>query len=286
MLARRRMTFQLTPLLDLLLIVIFAQFMDVDQQSQEDAATRDEAVSQAESEAEQQLLKASAAEESACDADPAREEMQADLETERKRFQEELERMELQQQEVGELVSRLFRVPEKTVDEAIKAIESAAKTAPLQNPISDERLEKIRSSFDQIAKTRGREAVQHVLAFDEMTRHLEIWELDVNRLGQVVFKANGKEFEFRFRDAEGVNSQQAETNFNNRVFNAYKSLTPHGKSIVLILVRFDRKISFFYLRPMMRVLPKLVERLQQDSFGKTRYEFAVLGGLGFSSSSK
>ena len=31
---RRRMTFQLTPLLDLLLIVIFAQFMEVQQQAE------------------------------------------------------------------------------------------------------------------------------------------------------------------------------------------------------------------------------------------------------------
>lgn len=282
-LLKRRMTFQLTPLLDLLLIVIFAQFLDVDQKSQADAQSLDSAESRAKSVEERAEL-----------AIKARDDLAKELEAERKRFDEQLAQMERQQKEFGDLVSRLFRIPKDTVDEAIKAIESAVRTASVQEPLTAEKLTQVREQFDRIAETQGREAVQHILTFEEMTRRLEIWELNVDQLGQVVFKTGTKTFPpFEFRPTDegapkgrGVDAAAALANFSNGVYDRYKRLTPHGKSIVLILVRFDRKIRYYHLRPMMEALPKLLERLQRESLGATRYEYAIMGDLGFSSSSE
>lgn len=281
-LLKRRMTFQLTPLLDLLLIVIFAQFLDVDQKSQADA----QAVDSAESRANSVEQRAAEAESKADRAQTARDDLAKQLEAERKRFDEQLEHMERQQEQFGDLVNRLFRVPKETVDEAIKAVEAASTRAGVRKPVTEEQIARIRNEFDRLAKTRGRETLQHALTFEQMTRRLEIWRINLERDGRVSFTTSNKKFPpFRFRDGDpndpdgGEDAATAEANFSNGIYDRYKTLAPHGKSIVLVLFQCDRKISYFYYRPLTQALPRLIERLQRDSQGSTRYEMAIMGDI-------
>lgn len=269
----RRMTFQLTPLLDLLLIVIFAQFMEVDQ-----------AAEQTESRAVQQTLQVEHAAQTQLTA--LRQQLEeagnraSQLEAERDAIEAQARQLEGQQEQFGDLVRELFQVPQSTIDETVKTLKAAAAAASLPQPLPESRIKELHAAFQKMAAQKKREAVRHVLVHQEMTKHLDLWEVHIDRVGHVTFKAGTETFNFTFRDKDSDDAKEAEANFVNRVYASYKSLKPHGKSIVILLVTFDRKISYFYLRPVLRSLPQLTDRMQRDSLGSTRYEFAVMGDLG------
>ncbi|MDA1015046.1 MAG: hypothetical protein O3A00_11425 [Planctomycetota bacterium] len=272
-LAGRRMTFQLTPLLDLLLIVIFAQFMEVDQ-----------AAEQTQSEAKQQTLDAVAVREKLAKLSTELVQVTArakTAESERAEIEQQAKNLEQQQQQFGDLVGELFQVPEATVNKTIKTLDTAtAAAASLANPLPKPKVQELREAFRQMAAHRGRDAVRHVLVHHQMAKRLELWEIYIDRVGRVRFQAGDKTFNFQFRDDDSDSQDETEAKFIKRVYTSYQSLKPHGKSVVILLVTFDRKISYLYLRPILRALPQITDRMQRDSLGSAHYEFAVMGDLG------
>ena len=122
---RRRLTMQLTPLLDLLLIVIFAQFMDVRER---EATTVDEAKQAVELrfQAEAELADLQSTHERAVDALNQAAQLVAQLRSQNQeleqnsdQLQSEVERAVAQQRLLGELVSQLFHIPGDTIAEVL-----------------------------------------------------------------------------------------------------------------------------------------------------------------------
>jgi septal ring factor EnvC (AmiA/AmiB activator) len=120
MFAKKKLTFQLTPLLDLLLIVIFAQYMEVQQTSaraeQEIARRADEqtaAALKAQMEAERRLA----------ELQGQRQSLQGQLEDQLADLSEEMQDVLNQRKDLADFVARLFQIPKEVLERALAATE-------------------------------------------------------------------------------------------------------------------------------------------------------------------
>ncbi|MEX0715699.1 MAG: hypothetical protein WD066_03895 [Planctomycetaceae bacterium] len=271
MIFRQRLSFRLTPLLDLLLIVIFAQYLEVEQTATE---ARESVIRDAGFDIEefrrtdwQSVLR---------DADEARAQVaelerqldelrQLDDEERRAQAMRELElraaldRALAQQAEIGELVGELFRAPAGVVEEALVARNLPGRTA--------EEIERLRRMYRDLGRQRGREVFEHLVAFEELSKRSEIWKLTVGDGNAISLAIGGDTHVFRARTSE---------EFADRFFRQYKML-PQPKSLVLVLVIYRDGATAETLFAVQRGLAGALDRMRQDSNQRTRFEYAELG---------
>ncbi|MEX0703190.1 MAG: hypothetical protein WD069_13935 [Planctomycetales bacterium] len=262
MIFRQRLSFRLTPLLDLLLIVIFAQYLEVQQTATDSRET---------------IVRDAGAEAAAAEAASAERARLAQLERQlgelrllddEERRAQALREMELraaldravaQQAAIGELVGELFRVPADVVEQAL-----AAKNLPGRTP---EEIERLRQEFRELGRQRGREVFEHLVAFEELSKRSEIWKLTVAGGNSIALQAAGGTHSFRARTPE---------EFADRIFRQYKTL-PQPKSLVLVLVIYRDEATAETLFAVQQGLPPALDRMRQDSNQRTRFEYAELG---------
>ncbi|MBL6705800.1 MAG: hypothetical protein ISQ06_06785 [Planctomycetaceae bacterium] len=266
----RRLTFQLTPLLDLLLIVIFAQFLDVRDTTteREQSTTTQLSAAQEELAGTQDQLAKILAEKNEMEAD--REFLRASLqelkdstsglELERKSLEESLKRAHEQRDTVANLVAALFDLPDETINELIRT------RAPENVRLTPEQVKRLREEFKSFSKQNPGESVRHLLTFEEMRKRCDIWELYINDTGKTVFSGSGQSHTFRAETAE---------EFADELYERYKTL-PQPKSLVIILLSYgDVKASVY--EAAIDGLPIVAERMRTDQSGRSRFEYAVLG---------
>ena len=264
--ARRRLTMQLTPLLDLLLIVIFAQFMDVQER---EATTVDEAKQAVERryQAEAELTDLQATHEQAIDALNQAAQIVAQLRNENQelvqnseQLQSEVERSVAQQRLLGELVSQLFNVPDETIAEALtpEGTDQPAASAAQRTFLEEQ--------FRELSMQKAGRMIRHLLSYEEMRKRCDLWELHIDDAGWFSLKAGKQERGFRA-------STPAE--FVNRFYAIYKSL-PEPKQLVVIMLSYgDARADV--REAAIQGLPRVTERMRQDAGGTFRFEYAVLG---------
>jgi hypothetical protein len=239
--ARRKITLQLTPLLDLMLIVIFAQYMAMSEQSQHDEARAAQLVADAEQQS--RLLAAER-------ADVAAQRREAELIAEKAFDQRDL---------VGQLASELFNLPDDTLAKLLR------QRFP-DDPPSDAEIAAMTEEFRRLKSGRGQELVRHLLTFNELRKRCDVWELYVSETGVTTFKTGGSKSEFRA-------STTAE--FAGELFARYRTM-PQPKSLVLIVLSYGDVRATTY-EAALTGLPLAIDRLQADAAGRTRFEYAVLG---------
>ncbi len=264
MILPRKLTFQLTPLLDLLLIVIFAQYMEVRDTSQQQQAKLERAA-----EARLTELQAQIDVERRALGDERRRLMELEAtSTERERrlqnanveLKQTLEGTLQQQAAAGDLIAELFQVPDELVEQILKP------GSPFQTVRSSGELARLRAEFQQMAGQRGRDVIRHLLTFGEIRKRCDIWELYVGDNSLIEFDAGEHHSEFRAESAE---------EFETRLFRRYKSLT-QPKSLVVIMVSWG-DVRRGAVRSLLQGLPAVTDRMRSDSDGLTRFEYAVLG---------
>ena len=242
----RRMRFQLTPLLDLLLIIIFAQFMEV-----REATARTE--NTAEVEYKQRLAEL---EDSA-----RRYKSRIDSEHDRrqKELNESLRKILVQQERSGDILSELFKVPRTMIEEALKLRD------PSRAP-TDEESEQLRQRLSEFSKKRGRSVIRHLMTYDEIRKHCDVWELYVAENGT-----------FQFSDGSVIRDFRAEASaeFEDNMYEVYKSFD-QPKSLVVILFTFgDARAGT--RRMAIDSMPAVVARMRKDRGERNWFEFAILG---------
>ncbi len=164
--ARRKITLNLMPMLDLMLIVIFAQFLAMRDQTQHEEARAGQAISEVET------TRATLAEE-------RREaEMLAD---------KALDQRDL----VGQLASELFNLPDETVAKLLR------QRFRDDDPPSDDEIAAIQEEFRRLKGRRGQEIVKHLMTFNEIRKRCEVWELHVAESGLTSVKTPDELTEFR-----------------------------------------------------------------------------------------
>ncbi len=266
----RRLTFQLTPLLDLLLIVIFAQFLDVrDTTTEREQATSTQlSAAQEELAGTQDQLSKILAEKNEAEADREflRQSLQelkeatSGLEIERRSLEESLKRAHEQRDTVASLVADLFDLPDETINELIRT------RTPENVRLTPEQVKRLREEFKSFSKQNPGESVRHLLTFEEMRKRCDIWELYINDTGKTVFSGSGQSHTFRAATAE---------EFAAELYERYKTL-PQPKSLVIILLSYgDVKASVY--EAAIDGLPIVAERMRTDQSGRSRFEYAVLG---------
>ena len=266
----RRLTFQLTPLLDLLLIVIFAQFMDVRDTttvSEQSTSTQLSAAQKELAGTQDQLAKILAEKhEAESDREFLRQSLlelkdsTSGLELERKSLEESLKRAHEQRDTVANLVADLFDLPDETINELIRT------RTPENVRLTPEQVKRLREEFKSFSKQNPGESVRHLLTFEEMRKRCDIWELYINDTGKTVFSGSGQSHTFRAETTE---------EFATELYERYKTL-PQPKSLVIILLSYgDVKASVY--EAAIDGLPIVAERMRTDQSGRSRFEYAVLG---------
>ncbi|GDY06791.1 hypothetical protein LBMAG52_02770 [Planctomycetia bacterium] len=164
--ARRKVTLNLMPMLDLMLIVIFAQFLAMRDQTQHEEARAAQDISEVE------VTRATLAEER----------REAELIADKALNQRDL---------VGQLASELFNLPDETVAKLLR------QRFTDDDPPSEEEIAAIQEEFRRLKGRRGQEIVKHLMTFNEIRKRCEVWELHVADSGLTTLKTPGEQTEFR-----------------------------------------------------------------------------------------
>ena len=248
----RKLTFQLTPLLDLLLIVFFAQYLEVRTVVREESGRLQAshlALTADLNETLQQLVL----------LHTQLEELQ-ELREERQSQTRELQRMRAQRDLIGELVVEMFRLPESAVEAVVR------EKSPVGPGPSSADVRQLKSQLSRMAAANGTEIVDHLLTFHELRKRCDLWELYIHDDGQIVLTVGDQRLKLRAEDPAA---------FTARLFEAYKSM-PQPKSLVLILISYgDARLGV--RQAVLEGLPGALERIRLDDEGRSRYDFAVLG---------
>ena len=239
--ARRKITLQLVPLLDLMLIVIFAQYMSMRELSQQEEARAAQAVSSVE---EQRLQL---------------DEERADLAAQRREAESIADKALDQRDLVGQLASELFNLPDETVAKLLR------QRFNDDEPPSADEIAEIQDEFRRLKGRRGQEIVKHLLTFSEIRKRCEVWELHVADSGLTTLKTPGEHTEFRANTAEIFATKLA--SFRTR---------KESKNLVLVLLTYGDVTAPIY-EAALTGLPLAIERMQLESGGRTRFEYGVLG---------
>ena len=239
----RRLTLQLTPLLDLLLIVMFAQYMQLRiaaTQEVERVASERETTSH-----ENELLRKQV---------DQWESQQRDFDQKQGQEREQL----------GQLVRELFQIPESTIN---KIIQPRSKNEA--GGLSPSEIADLKARFQQLANSRGDQVVDHVLTFNEMRKQFDIWDLYLNEDGELLITVG--------QDRQQLKSKVIETPeaFVDTVLKVRKQFPP-TKNSVLILCRYG-DCRLLNKLAMTRGLPAIAERMNSDGQATTHFEYAVFG---------
>lgn len=254
--APRRLTFQLISLFDLLMIVIFAQYMDVLNTTQSEESKR---ASERGTIQEERLLTELRRENDADELSRSRAALFA--------MQLEREGTEKDRVEAGEaarqaredmlrlarLVTQLFDLPEKLLKEAL-----AART--------DVDQAKLRKAVENLASKDPGDIIKHILTLDEIQKRCDLWEVHLGDDNVSTFTAGSQSQRFRATSAD---------KFETELFRLYKTL-PQPKSLVIVLLSWsDSDLS--YRDAAVSGLMKGAERMEIDSNRQSRFHAAVLG---------
>jgi DNA repair exonuclease SbcCD ATPase subunit len=262
--AGRRLHLQLTPLLDLLLIVIFAQYLDVTQQAKRESISAEQQISERHAELERGYAKlrrevkqqqaALAAERERLARNAAASEAKVE------QSEQNLDDVVAQQRRAADLIAELFNVPAELVDQALAPRPAGAPQRSSQD------VERLRERFHELASQRGSEVIEHVLSYDELRKRADVWSLRIEKTGEILFEANDIRQAFR---------AATPAEFSTKLYDRYKTLE-QPKGLVIILVSYgDARADV--RQSVLNGLPEAVRLMREDRLGRTQFEYAVLG---------
>lgn len=248
----RRLTFQLTPLLDLLLIVIFAQYLDIRTNVNRETVRLESELSTTATDLQQTHAQLAVLTEQLQRADAAVRQSDS--------LQQEVRQLRVERDRVGVLVRELFGAKDPDVAARLRP---GTADAP---GLSTADIARIRQRFQSLGQAKTDEVIDHLVTFEEMRKRCDVWELYLQANGVCVLTFGDKRLEFR---------GETRAQFADRLYEAYKTL-PQPKSLVIVLMSYgdarfgDRQAAF-------DALPDALERMRNDTAGRTRFEYAILG---------
>lgn len=246
---RRRLTFQLTPLLDLLLIVIFAQFMEV-QHSAESG------------EVELETRRAQLEEEYATRLESLDQQFTTQknqIATRGEQYNEYFSSILKQHKQAATVLAESLNLPGQLV-------EQIAKFREVGDTTSAEQLADAGQQLKDLLPQRSEELFRFFLRYDEMQKHVSIWELHLQENGKARFSDGQSTALVDFTSPE---------DFEERAFRASKGFSEPKPLVILLLTYGDTQAGF--RRKAESSLPNLVQRLRNDA-GNTRwFDYSLLG---------
>lgn len=253
---RKRMMFQLTPLLDLLLIVIFAQYMEVQQNAE---SAQNQLLQQKQELAQDVAIQMQ-------DLEQQRAELSRRLETQtesmtelRQRYSEHYESILQQHQQAGQALAMAFNLPGAVMEEVLRL---KAENRPTDARNLEQAVERLK----RILPERGTEMLQFVLKYDEMQKHVSVWELHLQDNGQALVSDGDQSVSIGFGTTE---------EFVSRVFQATKQFSEPRPLIIILMTYGDAQAG--QRRRMVDAMPALVEQLRRDSSNTRWFDYSLMG---------
>lgn len=262
----RKMSLQLTPLLDLLLIVIFAQYLEVqetqvatEQQSATAVLERDQAA------AENAKLQATLA-----DLEAALELLKSQLavQSDQLRQAEDLTEQSIRQQQVvGELLSQLFNVPEQDIDAVLNP------NGPPPGRTAAE-IQRLKNRFRQISTEQSGRILEHLLTYDEIRKRCDVWNIHITPDNFLILSSG--DISLKMQVPIDIEQDFVQQEFVDQFVETAHTL-PDPKSLVILMLTYDRKSQRWATQGARETLPEIALRLNRTGDARTRYEYADLG---------
>lgn len=246
---RQRMTFQLTPLLDLLLIVIFAQYMEIQQkaESAQDQFAQQKSAMTEEFNARRDELEQTYAVRS------------DQLSETREQYNQHYKSIVQQHQQAGATLAAALNLPGAVMEEVLRlTTDGRIKDA--------QHLQAAAEQLKNILPTRGQELFRFLLRYDEMQKHVSVWELHLQENGQAQFTDGERSELVSFGTVD---------EFVTRSFEASKAFNEPRPLVIILLTYGDTQAGL--RRHATDGMPLLVEKLRRDA-GNTRwFDFSLMG---------
>ena len=242
---KSRLGMQLTPLLDLLLIVMFSQYIENRDRSvaiEESLTAREQAIE----ERQQQLEEDVAAQKKS-------------LEQLAKTYDDRFHSIINQHHQVGSILAESLNLPGNVMAEVLKLRTSGSAE-------DADRLQGASQRLQELMKARGEEVFRFMLRVDEMQKHVTIWEICVQENGQAFITDGEQSFTTDF-------SSDAE--LASRLFESSKSFSEPKTLVVVLLTWGDAQAGA--RRRATDAMPILMEQLRRDADGKRWYDFSIIG---------
>ena len=256
MLPKRRLALQLTPLLDLLLIVMFSQYIENRHRSvaaQETLAAREKemdtrlAAEDARMEQRRLALEKDVADQKASLAELART------------YDEKFRSIVNQHHQIGSILAESLNLPGNVIAEVLKLRTSGSSDDAKRLQDAAERLQKL-------MQARGEEIFRFMLQVDEMQKHVTIWEIHVQENGQAFITDSQQSF---------VTDFSSDAELAARLFESSKSFSEPKSLIVVLLTWSDAQAVA--RRRATDAMPLLMEQLRRDAGGTRWYDFSIIG---------
>jgi hypothetical protein len=271
---RRKVTLQLTPLLDLMLIVFFLQYL----QMRENDLKRASAAAVVKVDAARLAEELEAARRVAADSMQAAERLRAQLTDEQKRAagledtataeRARTDELLSREEELGRLVTELFNVPQADVDQVLNN-PGAGGVARTPQEIAA-----LRKQFQEMAAAKSGRMIKHLLVFDEIRKRCDVWEVFVDPQHVVTLNTGARTATLRLNLKDNGDPDMAR--FEEEFVETARSL-PDPKSLVVVLLTYDRGTRLIVTEALAVAMPKITRRLADESRGAVRFEFADLG---------
>ena len=232
----------------MLMIVIFVQYMDVQQRVDAQASqveAKEERVSEQARITAERLREL---ERQLADRSTAQQQVE--------RLSQDLDAAKDQLEETGGLIAQIFDISDEELAAMFKA-ENPGDTA------------RVRQILKQLADSKGPAIVRHALAVSELQKRCDLWDLHIENNNEFVLKAAGQTQRFR---------ADSRATFETGLFRAYRTF-PQPKGLVIILCTWGWNTSIRPREAAYDGLPAVVERMTADSDRRSRFEFAWLGPL-------
>jgi len=124
----------------------------------------------------------------------------------------------------------------------------------------------------QLASADPNTLIRFLVGHDELLKRAEVWTVHARETGDVVFDASGYTETFRL---ESRRQAQRTEEIADRLFAAYKQ-SPQPKGLIVVLVSYaPRSVAGVY-QPLIDAMPATLERLRADT-PTSRFEYTILG---------
>ncbi|ELP30907.1 hypothetical protein [Rhodopirellula baltica] len=241
---RRRTRFQLTPLMDLLLIIVFAQFLEMRETSQEQTQ---EIEQERQALLDEQTMWRAERDQAVADRNMALATQQANTQD----------------------VSRALEMLRGWLNLDAESSEQAnLRSTADSGDVIARAIERSR----QLASADPNTLIRFLVGHDELLKRAEVWTVHARETGDVVFDASGYTETFRL---ESRRQAQRTEEIADRLFAAYKQ-SPQPKGLIVVLVSYaPRSVAGVY-QPLIDAMPATLERLRADT-PTSRFEYTILG---------
>lgn len=274
---RRRVLMQLTPILDLMMTVMFVQAVLLKGVS--DTAVKAETKSRIE--AKQSSEQAAQWENTLQESREERkrlEEQNAGLAKEREELLKKLESAEQQRQAM--LDSKM--AAEETAKKAAESMEKIAEigkeffniseesAAQLTHNLNGAQAERIRQQIANTKEMSSSEAITHLIKLDELQKRCDFWELYITASDYLEFSVNEKKL-----GSLGINQSVDSEHVVNKLVEWVQDME-EPKSLVLIVLAREN-VSLSTLKTVKEGLSRFKDHQNTQPHSKTRYEIADWG---------